>query len=109
MARTVEIYECRRDVWQVNNDIRMILMNDGYHEINYNGERVWKKGTGLMTAMHYIKYEFSDNVICISGWVQIGVGELGGKERDLTGFTATIPKKSVAKTMAKMKSVILGG
>lgn len=60
-----------------------------------------------MTAMHYIKFEFSDNVLCVSGWVQIGVGSIGGKERDLTGFMAVIPKKSVAKTIAKIEAIAI--
>lgn len=105
MSRTVKIIECRRDPIIINEQIRNVLANDGYREINYNNEVVWKMGTGLMTAMHYIKFEFSDNVLCISGWVQVGVGSIGGKEHDLSGFVASIPKKSVAKTMAKIEAV----
>lgn len=105
MSRTVKIVECSRDPAIIDEQIRNILANDGYKLINYNDEKVWKMGTGLMTAMHYIKFEFSDNVLCISGWVQVGVGSVGGKEHDLTGFTAVIPKKSVAKTMAKIEAV----
>ena len=106
MSRTVKIVECHRNPAIIDEQIRNILVNDGYKLINYNDEMVWKMGTGLMTAMHYIKFEFSDNVLCISGWVQGGTGSVvGGKEHDLTGFTAAIPKKSVAKTMTKIEAV----
>ena len=71
MSRTVKIVECSRDPAIIDEQIRNILANDGYKLINYNDEMVWKMGTGLMTAMHYIKFEFSDNVLCISGWVHI--------------------------------------
>ena len=106
MSRTVKIIECHRDPAIIDEQIRNILANDGYKLINYNDEMVWKMGTGLMTAKHYIKFEISENVLCISGWVQGGTGSVvGGKEHDLTGFTAAIPKKSVAKTMAKIEAV----
>ena len=61
--------------------VRGILTPDGYHEIDYNNEVVWKKGTGAMTAMHYIKLEYYANVLRVSGWVQVGLGSVGGKER----------------------------
>ena len=42
----------------------------------------------------------------ISGWVQIGVGSVGGKERDLKGFVGAIPKKSVLNTIEKIKAAL---
>ena len=42
----------------------------------------------------------------VSGWVQIGIGSVGGKERDLEGITASIPKKSVKKTIEKLRAAI---
>lgn len=42
----------------------------------------------------------------VSGWVQIGIGSVGGKEHALEGFTASIPKKSVKKTIEKLRAAI---
>lgn len=76
---------------------RQILISDDYKEINYNLEVVWKQGTGMMTAMHYIKVEYENDVAVIFGWVQVGVGHVGGKEHDLNGVSLVIPKNRLKK------------
>jgi hypothetical protein len=108
MARTILDIPLRGDPAAADSVVKTILINDGYRDVPYNAEIVWKKGTGMMTAMHYIKVEYMGNVLRLSGWVQIGVGALGGKERDLSGFTATVPKKSVKKTMEKIQAAVAG-
>ena len=90
----------------LDKEIRNILIADDYREIDYNREIVWKKGTGLMTAMHYIKIEYSNDTLTVSGWVQIGLGSVGGKESSLEGFSAKIPKKSVKNTIEKIRTVV---
>lgn len=106
MARTTITIPFTQEQTTADQTARRILAIDGYHEIDYNGEKVWKKGTGLMTAMHYIKLEFQDNQLAISGWIQVGIGSVGGKERDLSGFTGVIPKQSVRSTMNKILAAI---
>lgn len=92
----------------LDNQIRQILIAEHYREIPYNTEIVWKKGTGLMTAMHYIKLEYPNHhTVRLSGWVQIGVGSVGGKERDLSGITGIIPKKSVQNTMNLIQNIVI--
>ncbi len=44
---------------------------------------------------------YAGNINIESGWIQIGVGSVGGKEHDLSGLVAVIPKKSVEKTINK--------
>lgn|SRR5699024_6691074 len=106
MARTTVEFVPKRDRATVEQAVRGVLADDGYREIDYNLERVWKMGTGLMTAMHYIKVEYEPDKVRVSGWVQIGVGSVGGKERDLTGVVGAVPKKSVRKTMEKIRAVV---
>ena len=106
MARTTVRIDFHQPPQVVDQMVRDILIADDYREIDYNREVVWKKGTGLMTAMHYIKIEYQGNTLVVSGWVQIGVGSVGGKARDLEGFTASIPKKSVKKTIEKLRAAI---
>ena len=106
MARTTVRIDFHQPPQVVDQMVRDILIADDYREIDYNREVVWKKGTGLMTAMHYIKIEYQGNTLLTSGCVQIGVGSGGGKERDLEGFTASIPKKSVKKTIEKLRAAI---
>ena len=106
MARTYVDIPFTQDPRWVDDAVRKILIADDYREISYNLETVWKKGTGLMTAIHYIKVEYQGNALRLSGWVQIGVGSVGGKERDLTGFVGFIPKKSVLGTMNRIKAAL---
>ena len=81
-----------------------ILQANGFKEVSYNGETVWKKGTGLLTAMQYIKIEFTDTTLVVSGWVQAGVGSVGGNEMALNGIVAAVPKKSVMKVIEQIKA-----
>lgn len=106
MARTTVKVTFHQPQDLIDQHVREVLIGDDYREIDYNREVVWKKGTGLMTAMHYIKLEYQDNTLIISGWVQIGIGSVGGKEHALSGITASIPKKSVLKTIDRIKAVV---
>ena len=106
MSRTVMKIPYEGDKDKIDESIREILINDDYREIDYNREVVWKKGTGLATAMHFIKVEYKTGAIVLSGWIQIGVGSVGGKEQELKGFVGMAPKKSVLKTIKKLQDEI---
>ena len=106
MARTMMEIPFAGERRTVETAVRGVLVADKYKEIDYNGETVWKMGTGLATAMHFIKTEYAGQTLRLYGWVQIGVGSAGGKERDLTGVVGAIPKKSVKKTMEKIRAVM---
>ncbi len=86
--------------------IRSVLSANGYKEMDKNSEIVWKMGTGMMTAMHFIKIEYTENTVEVSGWIQSGMGDIGGKEMDLKGFMGIIPKKQVLKTIDKIKTAV---
>lgn len=108
MARTYLEFSIPAYSDAVDQTIRQILIGDHYREIDYNREVVWKKGTGVMTGMHYIKVEYPNSqTVRLSGWVQIGLGPVGGREHDLEGLTGAIPKKSTKKTMEKIQAAVL--
>ena len=107
MARSVFHTNTSFSKEKINSIANKILMEDGYQKIDRNGETVWKKGTGALTAMHYIKLEYFPNDFVISGWVQIGIGSAGFDDMDLTGFTGAIPKKSTFKTIQKIRKEIM--
>ncbi len=102
MARSQFTFPYTASFEETDKTIKEILVSNGYHEKDYNGEMVWKKGTGAMTAMHYIKYEYTDGAVVVYGWVQAGMGDVGGKEMDLKGFFGALPKKSVKKVIEKI-------
>lgn len=92
---------CSREIAETK--ITNTLKLRGYKLIDYRGEAVWKKGTGMMTAMQYIKYGFDGNAANLSGWIQAGVGRLGGPEMALSGTVAIIPKKAVLKVLEELQ------
>lgn len=108
MARTIINLPLRSSVDESYNTAVNILQANGFKEVSYNGETVWKKGTGLLTAMQYIKIEFTDTItdttLIVSGWVQAGVGSVGGNEMALNGIVAAVPKKSVMKVIEQIKA-----
>ena len=103
MGRTFRRVYPRCDMMTAQRTIEQILTTKGYHIQNYGyGELVWKKGMGIMTAMHYIKVEYYPTEIHLYGWVQSGIGDAGFGEMDLTGFVGCIPKKAVLKVMEQI-------
>ena len=103
MARTIIRVPFTAGVDNTYNMVVSILQSNGYKEISYNGETVWKKGVCLLTAMQYIKIEFEENSLIVSGWVQAGLGSKGGSEMALNGVVAAVPKKSVMKVIEEIK------
>ena len=96
MARTTIVTQSNCKFEQAENIINNILSKNGFKQTTINsGENVWKKGTGFLTAMQFIKIDFSSNEFTISAWVQAGLGSVGGNEMDLTGVVAAIPKKQL--------------
>lgn len=107
MSRSIFQLNYRKSIEETTKQIENFLIQSDFKKILYNGiEEVWKKGTGLATAMQYIKVEFDEGVLTISAWVQTGIGNFGGKEMNLDGFTAVIPKKSLKKTIENLKDVL---
>lgn len=81
--------------------IMKILALDGFSPVVYNGEKVYKKGDGFWAAEEYIKTEFLNNEITISGWVMVY-----GKEKELKGFVGCIPKKDCKKSIDKILELV---
>lgn len=105
MSRTAVNVPLNKDANQLHEQIKQILTADGYKEKKYKkGEIVWKKGTGFLTAMHFIKLDYQPNMLVVSGWISSGIGGLTLGEQALTGVVGVIPKKSVQKTIDKIVS-----
>ena len=64
------------------------LTSQGFSLVQYKGEYVWRKGTGLMTAPQFIKLAYINGSVHIEAWL---CGIFGG-EMGLTGFYGAIPK-----------------
>ena len=103
MSRSTFNIGYNRPFGEVQNNINNVLVQNGFKKTNINSEEVWKKGTGLLTAMQFIKIEFSENELIVSAWIKVGVGSLTAGEQDLSGVVGAVPKKSLMKVVEKIK------
>lgn len=88
---------------ETNSKVSKLLKEKGYKSISEHGENVWKCGIGFLTAMKYIKIEFENNTMLVSGWVRV----VGGNEQDLKGaFVCVIPKKQVMDVINEIQSCV---
>ncbi len=103
MKRTTFEFKIK-DYNSANQVISSLLATEKYQQCNENNEMVWKCGTGFLTAIKYIKYEFTNNnSVIVSGWIR----PVGGKEQDLNGFVGAVPKKQVINTINKIQTSLL--
>lgn len=106
MARSQFVIPFTASFEETNQKIESILKENGFFLKDYHGETVWKKGTGAMTAMQYIKLEYGQGSVTLYGWVQAGLGDVGGKEMDLKGFFGAMPKQSLLKVIKKIQAAV---
>lgn len=108
MSRYYNEIQTPYNVQQVSDITSRYLVSEGYKLVDYNGEQVWKKGNGWMTAPSYIKISYINNKVQIEAWIKIAllpfvfVGEMG-----LNGFFGAIPKgvlKSRVETVIQLLS-----
>ncbi len=102
MARTVKTVDYTLERDELIKNIHNILISNGFKEFNYNGENVYKKGIGFWTATKYIKIDFYQSNVSISGWVR----NFGVSENDLDGFVGAIPKATVTKVINDIINII---
>lgn len=106
MARSVFTFKYN-DFTNTNNNINNFLVQNGFKKVVKNNEEFWKKGTGMVSAMQYLKFDFSESELTVYAWVQAGLGSFGGNEMDLTGFVAAVPKKSLMNKIEKLKNCLV--
>lgn len=101
MARTT-IEVTYRTIDGLQTKIENCLTKKGYRQKVEDNETVWRKGTGFLTGIKYIKIEYGDkNKLYISGWVRA----IAGGEMNLEGFVGAFPKKDVLKTIQDIQNL----
>ncbi len=107
MARTQIQIPFQKPLDEARELTEKFLDAQGFHPYPQYGEGVWKKGTGMATAMQYMELAFTPGVLEVSAWVQAGVGSANlGKEMGLDGFVAIVPKRSLKKVIEELKKLL---
>ena len=95
-------YGCSKE--EAKKKAGQILTNDGYCEVEQDGEMIWTKGDVALTGVRAIKVDYGVDEVKISGWIK---GMIGG-ETPLHGIAGSKNKRDVKKTMEKIQTAING-
>lgn len=94
MARYIQRFATPYSAQEVANTFSSYLMSEKFEYVDLNGDKVWKKGHGLMTAPQYIKLTaLNDGTYVLEAWIKFAllpgvyVGEMG-----TSGFIGAVPK-----------------
>lgn len=99
-------YHCTLD--EAQQKANVFLTGSGFKQTTIpTGELVWKKGTGMMTAMQFLKLDYAPNEITLSAWIQAGVGSLTGGEMPLTGVVGALPKRQLLGVIERLKALFV--
>ncbi len=88
-------------------DIHKYLLDEGYEYREFEGENVYKKGSGWVSAPTFVKIQASKTVIIIEAWIKtallpgVYVGESG-----IDGFYGAAPKGILANRVRHIEQMI---
>ena len=108
MARYIKTFQFNADSNVLFNQLNNYLVSEGYEYIQYDGENVFKKGTGMLSNPTYFKFLFEGNTIRFETWMKyalfpgVYVGEL-----TTTGLVGSAVKGVWKKRIAQVEAIIL--
>ena len=103
MARTVYEYTLNLEDSMVQYLANDYLTKEGFRQVDYKGEQVWKRGTGMITAPSYIKLNYANGVIHVEAWIK---PFLSGEMSIDSGFVGSIPKSAHRKRVTELLDLI---
>ena len=98
MSRYVNDIKTRKSKGEVNRFIGEYLRNEGFKMVDYEGEQIWKKGTGLALGPQFMKVISSPGKVHIEAWIKFAIlpGVFLG-EMDTEGVFGAAPKRKLKK------------
>lgn len=99
---------------QINKpeDFVAFIMNDylsknGFKQKQVKGEWVWQEGVGMLTIPKFLKYSYENGILHLETWIKTAwLPGVYGKDQDLEGFTAAVPKQSYRKEIQTLVDVL---
>ncbi len=89
-------------------DIHKYLLDEGYEYREYEGEQVYKKGSGWVSAPTFVKIQASKTVVIIEAWIKTAIlpGVYAG-EHGIDGFYGAAPKGVLANRVRHIEQMIM--
>lgn len=109
MPRHIRDFRLQQPPQQSFAAIHQYLIANGFAYINFEGENVFKKGTGWLTAPQLIKVTYGPDRVRLEGWIKyaalpgVYVGELGKN-----GYVGCLGKGPMKRAFAYVEQ-LLGG
>ena len=108
MARYTKELPINKSPEQFQAIENQFFAQEGFKQVTYKGEQVWKKGMGLMIGPQYIALKNSSGVVRVEAWIKfsllpgIYLGELG-----LDGFVGAIPKSLLKAKVSRLEQLLM--
>ena len=91
----------------VSGEVAKYMMTEGFSLIDYQGQKVWKKGMGIITAPQYMSLSFYADCVVVEGFIKFAlfpgvyIGEMG-----TDGFFGAVPKGMLAGRIRQVESYL---
>lgn len=81
------------------------LSGEGFKKVDYQGEEVWKKGTGLALGPQFLKLIPGEGKVHVEAWIKFAIlpGVFLG-EMDTEGFVGAAPKRKLRKRVMAIEN-----
>ncbi|HEQ71015.1 MAG TPA: hypothetical protein ENN69_00870 [Spirochaetia bacterium] len=109
MARYINEIATKKSAEELNKLIADFMQREGFKNVQFNGETVWKKGMGIMTGPQFIKTTTGDGKLKLEAWIKFAllpgvyVGEMG-----LNGFFGFALKKVLKGRVQRLTQLVSG-
>lgn len=107
MGRTVKEYEFNGSPEPMFTQIHNYLITRGYTYTEYDGEQLFKRGHGVVTAPQFIKISFFAGLIRVEAWIKFAIlpGAYAG-EIDLESVIGFAAKGNIKESVAQIEMMI---
>jgi len=103
--RTKFSFDVIDDPKKIEPNLRSFLEKNGFKEVEYAGEKVYRKGLGLFIARKFISYKVENMKVELEAWVSSGLGNTPTIELPLdTSFYGSLPKSALMKTIKELQA-----
>lgn len=108
MGRYIQDYFYNGQIDGVMQSVDSYMQTAGFQPVMFDGENVYKKGNGFLTAPRFFKISYMQGVIRVEAWMKYALlpGVYVG-EMDLNGFAGSAVRKPLKDAVAYAESVCL--